>query len=102
MVVCGFGVGLSWAASVFGGISSMSQIREADVRAALREVTKSGAVDLCSTDFDFLQGAIDSLDHVTLALLLEERYGIKIRDDELPGLRTNAAIVQFAQKRAAA
>jgi acyl carrier protein len=76
----------------------MSRITEADVRAALREVTKSPAVDTWSTDFDFLQGAIDSLDHVTVALLLDERHGVKIGDTDLPRLRTIAAIVEFATK----
>jgi acyl carrier protein len=80
----------------------MSGVTEADVRSALREVTKSDTVDAWNVDFDFLQGAIDSLDHVTLALILEERHGIKITDDELPPLRTIAAIVEFAAKRTAA
>jgi len=77
----------------------MSMITEADVRAALREVTKSPAVDTWSRDFDFLQGAIDSLDHVTVALLLDERHGLSISDNELPRLRTIAAIVEFAAGR---
>jgi hypothetical protein len=47
----------------------MSCLVEGDVRAALREVTKSTISDSWSADFDFLEGAIDSLDHVTLALL---------------------------------
>jgi acyl carrier protein len=80
----------------------MSRITEVDVRSALREVTKSSAVDAWNVDFDFLQGSIDSLDHVTLALILEERHGIKISDDELAPLRTIAAIVEFAAKWTAA
>jgi acyl carrier protein len=78
----------------------MTCIMEADVRAALRQVTKSVVSDSWSRDFDFLEGAIDSLDHVTLALLLDERHGVKISDDELPRLRTIASIVEFAAKQA--
>jgi acyl carrier protein len=80
----------------------MSCLVEGDVRAALREVTKSTISDSWSADFDFLEGAIDSLDHVTLALLLDEKHGLKISDDELPRLRTIASIVKFAAAQAAA
>jgi acyl carrier protein len=72
------------------------------VRAALREITKSDAVYSWDANFDLLRGAIDSLDHATLALLLEERHGIRISDDELAHLRTIGSFVKFAAEQRAA
>jgi acyl carrier protein len=80
----------------------MSHITEAEVRAALREIMKSDAVYSWDVSFDFRRSTIDSLDHATLALLLEERHGIKISDDELAQLRTIGSFVKFAAERNAA
>jgi acyl carrier protein len=80
----------------------MSQITEAEVRAALREITRSDAVCSWDVNFDFRRAAIDSLDHATLALLLEERHGITISDDELAQLRTIGSFVKFAAEQSAA
>ncbi len=74
----------------------MSRINEADVRAALFQITRSQAVNGWALDFDFLSGALDSLDHATLALALEEKHGLKISDDDLPKLRTIGAFLRHA------
>ena len=76
----------------------MTTLSEADVRAVLKQVLKNNAPDDWAPDYNFLDGDIDSLDHATLALLLEEKYGLKIADDELRDLSTIAKVQKFAEK----
>jgi len=75
-------------------------LTEKDVRQALRETVKSDVVDSWNADYNFLEGDLDSLDHVTFALFLDESYGLKIRDEELPALNTIQAVLDFAEKKA--
>lgn len=77
----------------------MTTLTEADVRAVLKQVLKNNAPDEWAPDYNFLDGDIDSLDHATFALLLEEKHGLKIGDDELRGLSTIALTVKFAQSQ---
>ena len=77
----------------------MTTLSDADVRAVLKQVLKNDAPDAWAPDYNFLDGDIDSLDHATLALLLEEKFGLKISDEELRGLSTIAKIQAFAQAK---
>lgn len=73
-------------------------ISEGDVRAALRQVLKTEAVERWPVDFDFQDGAMDSLDLATFALLLDERHGVHIPDERLPELRTIRAVLEIARE----
>jgi acyl carrier protein len=76
----------------------VSIISEAEVRNMIREITKSNVVDKWPVNYDFREKDIDSLDHATLALALEEKYGIKINDAELNNLVSIEAILDFISK----
>jgi acyl carrier protein len=76
----------------------MTTLSDADVRAVLKQVLKNDAPDGWALDYNFLDGEIDSLDHATMALLLEEKFGLKISDDDLRGLSTIAKVQKFAQE----
>jgi acyl carrier protein len=71
-------------------------ITEADVRNALQKVVPSAPVPTWSVDYNFTQGPLDSLDHATLALYLDEQHGLKIPDSDLPALTSIQAIVDYA------
>jgi acyl carrier protein len=73
-------------------------INEEDVRKALQKVVPSAPVSTWSADYDFTQGALDSLDHATLALHLDEQHGLKIPDSDLPVLTSIRAIVDYAKR----
>ena len=44
----------------------------------------------------------DSLKHIELIFMLEERFGIQFREDEMPGLRSSENIVDSLEGRYAA
>lgn len=74
-------------------------ISEQDVRTALQKVTRSRRVWEWPIDHDFRKGDLDSLDHATLALQLEETHGLKISDQDLPALSSVRAILDYAKDR---
>ena len=74
-------------------------ITEDDVRNALQAVTRSRRVRDWPIDHDFLKGDMDSLDHATLALQLDEMHGLKIPDQDLPALKSIRAILKYARSR---
>jgi acyl carrier protein len=80
-----------------GSLEDMAALSEADVRAILSEVLKSDEPATWKVDFNFRQsGAVDSLDQATVALLLFERHGVKVTDQQLPGLTSIAAVLKVA------
>jgi len=74
-------------------------LTEAQVRMTLRSVLKSSRPDQWTVDFNFREGDMDSLDHATLALYLDENFQLTISDDDLPSLVTIQAILDFANKK---
>ena len=74
-------------------------LTEADVRKALKETIKSDKVDTWSADYDFRkEGALDSLDHVTFILNLTENHGLTVRDEDIEGLTSIRAVLDFAAR----
>ena len=72
-------------------------LTEADVRAMLKETTKSAKPDAWPLDFNFLkEKALDSLDHVTFALLLKEKHGIDVGDEDLHKIVTIQGVLDYA------
>lgn len=81
-----------------GVTQSIDMISEADVRKALQKVVPSAPVADWAVDFEFTEGALDSLDVATLALHLDEEHGLKIPDSDLPALTSIRAIVDYAAR----
>ena len=70
---------------------------EQDVRNALRDTIHSNDPQSWSKDYNFrVGGSLDSLDQVTFLLALDERYGFKFRDEDVPELNTIQAVLDFA------
>ena len=74
-------------------------ITEEDVRDILREVVKTKAIDLWNHDYNFMDDALDSLDQATLALLIEERYGCNISDEELSNINSISSVVDHVNAK---
>ncbi len=76
-------------------------LTESDVRAALRLTLDSAAPDAWDPDFDFLDGALDSLDHATFLLNLEEVHGLKVPEEDVVSLKSIRAVLEYAERAAA-
>jgi acyl carrier protein len=77
----------------------MTTITENEVRDIIRQISRSDSVDDWPADFDFREGEIDSLDHATLGLALEEKCNLKIKDEELDELTSISSIMAFLDRR---
>jgi acyl carrier protein len=74
-------------------------ITEADVRSALQKTLKDQGVQDWELTFDFREDALDSLDHATFALLLDERHGLTISDADLDRLNTIQAVLDYVAEK---
>ena len=77
----------------------MTTITENQVRDIIRQIIRSDSVYNWPADFNFREREIDSLDHATLGLALEEKCNLKIKDDELDGLTSISTIIAFLDRR---
>jgi acyl carrier protein len=74
-------------------------LTEQDVRKALHDTIHSDAPQSWSNDYNFREGgSLDSLDHVTFLLALDERHGFKFKDEDVPQLNTIRAVLDFAAR----
>ncbi len=73
-------------------------LKEDDVRAALRHTIKSDVCERWDADHDFLERDLDSLDHATFLLYLEERHGLKVPDDDVAELNTVATVLNYSRR----
>ena len=71
-----------------------------DVRKLLVAVLKDARPNGWAVDYRFLGDALDSLDHASFVLALEEARGFKVPDDDLASLDTIAHVVDYAAARA--
>jgi acyl carrier protein len=74
-------------------------ITETDIRNALQETMGNDAAKSWSRDFNFREGALDSLDQVTVLLALQERHGLSFKDSDVPRLNTIHAILDYATEQ---
>ncbi|HEY7675247.1 MAG TPA: phosphopantetheine-binding protein [Burkholderiales bacterium] len=75
-------------------------LTEADVRKALKETIKSDKVESWSVDYNFRKaGALDSLDHVTFLLRLNENHGMQVPDHDVDKLTSIQAVLAYAAAR---
>lgn len=49
------------------------------------------------TDQSLFDLGLDSLDHATILLLIEERFGCKVADDDIEKITTVDAIVEYVE-----
>jgi acyl carrier protein len=77
----------------------MTTITENQLRDIIRQITRSDSVYNWPADFNFREREIDSLDHATLGLALEEKCNLKIKDDELDELTSISTIIAFLDRR---
>ena len=77
----------------------MTTITENQVRDIIRQITRSDSVYNWPADFNFREREIDSLDHATLGLALEEKCSLKIKDEELDELTSISSIIAFLGRR---
>lgn len=75
-------------------------ITETDVRKALKDTIRSDDVLSWSADFNFREGALDSLDHVTFLLALQESHNFSFQDEDVPKLNTIRAVLDFSASKA--
>lgn len=69
-----------------------------DVRNALKKILRNEEPLSWSEDFNFRLEKVDSLDHLSLAMLLEETYNVKIANEDLPKLKTIGDVIQHVRK----
>lgn len=74
----------------------MTAISERATRTALKQVVGI-AVDGWDLDYNFLDGALDSLDHATFLLHLEEKYNLIVPEEDVAVLSTIRAVVDYAK-----
>lgn len=77
------------------------EMTEHDVRKALEETVHSDAPRSWAVDFNFRNGAIDSLDHATFLLALQERFDFHVADADVPGLNTIDAVLAYVHRQSA-
>ena len=75
-----------------------------EIRAGLAEILNEVAdvdADAVSDEKSFVDDLdVDSLSMVEVAMAAEEKFGVKIPDDELPKLRTVGDAVSYIEKNA--
>lgn len=74
------------------------EVIEGRVFQALQEF--GAEADAIGPDADFESLDIDSLDLVELAQIVEDEYGVQIREEDLEGIKTVGQAIDFVAERA--
>jgi acyl carrier protein len=69
-----------------------------DVVRIIRDVSPTATIRADQYGDSLLDLGLDSLDHATILLQVEEKFGVKIPDDELANLRTVGDAVSYIEK----
>lgn len=70
-------------------------VTESDVLAIIKEASVVGDIKKLMLETPFVDVGIDSLDVANIFLLVEEKYGVKISDEEVENLQSIAALLTF-------
>lgn len=70
-------------------------VTESDVFAIIKEASVAGDINKLTPEVPFVDVGIDSLDVANIFLLIEEKYGVKIPDEEVENLQSISAIIKF-------
>jgi acyl carrier protein len=58
-------------------------LKESDIRSIIAEVVRSVDVTQLKANSEFADGNIDSLDHWSILLALQEKFGLVVPDEDL-------------------
>lgn len=70
-----------------------------EIRDIIKQAEVLGDVEEMKNDIPLSEQGIDSLDVVNVYLLIEEKYGIKIPDEDLDKLKTIDEIVLYINEK---
>ena len=76
----------------------MSDLHD-EVVALIKELCYPDTPDLTDQDRPLLDAGLDSLDFASMLMAVEDRYGVKIEDKDIPRLRTIRDLVGFLERR---
>jgi acyl carrier protein len=67
-----------------------------DIRAVIKDTVIGFNIEDLKDEQDFSEAGIDSLDHLTILLSMEEKYAVeKIPDEDIDKCRSVAGIVEY-------
>ena len=97
ILVAGFGVGLSWAATAL--ILGTDMSTETHIRKILSQVVKSDAPYKWDADYVFIDDALDSLDHAAFLLAIQDQLGIVVHDKDMMLLNSIANTLAYLRSK---
>lgn len=71
-------------------------LTDADIREAIRKTVLNVDAASIAADSDFYDVGIDSLDHSSILLELQERHNLSVPDDQLAACRSIQGILKYA------
>jgi acyl carrier protein len=75
------------------------QITIDDVKKVIEEADVLGDIDNLLSDKDLTEQGIDSLDAVNIYLILEEKFDVKIPDEDLSQVKSIDAIINYVNNK---
>jgi len=69
-----------------------------EVVALIKELCYPQTPDLSDQDRPLLEAGLDSLDFASMLMAVEDRYGVKIDDKDIPRLRTIRDLVGYLER----
>jgi acyl carrier protein len=78
-----------------GAMSGLQQ----EVVALIEELCYPEKPDLTNQDRPLLEAGLDSLDFASMLMAVEDKYGVKIEDKDIPRLRTLRDLVGYLERR---
>lgn len=72
-------------------------ISEDDIRSALSRAIGTSSPEKWAIDYNFLESEVDSLDHATFLLALEEDFEIFVPEENVADLDTIKSVLAFAK-----
>jgi acyl carrier protein len=67
----------------------------------IKDISPQTKIDASNTGAELFELGLDSLDHASVLLQIEETFGVKIPDEDSEKLVTVDAIVKFIDQRSA-
>lgn len=74
-------------------------LKESDVRSVISEVVRTVTSGALRPDSEFADSNIDSLDHWSILLALQERFGLVVPDEDLEQTTSIEKILAYAAER---
>jgi acyl carrier protein len=74
-------------------------LKESDIRSVISEVVSMIDADALAADSEFADVNIDSLDHWSILLALQEQFGLVVPDQDLERTTSIAKILAYAAEQ---